>query len=138
MRKIRIALGSNDGEKIAPSHMGMAADFYIYDLSEDGCSSFVGKRENTSPKVEGKHGLPEKMKAVMEIFKDADVIVGRRKSPNFRNIGASTKFQPVVVEADKISAIIAKLANRFDEIYRLVEQRRKGHRSGQIPLLQER
>jgi predicted Fe-Mo cluster-binding NifX family protein len=138
MRKIRIALGSNDGESIFPGHMGMAEDFYVYELFEDGNLSFVEKRKNTSPEVEEKHGLPAKMKAAMEIFKDADIIIGRRMSPNFIKIGANTKFQPVVVEIDRISEITKEVAKSFDEIYSLVEQRKKSIRSREIPKLGKR
>jgi len=135
MKKIRIALGSNDGENISPSHMGMAEDFYVYDLFEDGNSTFIEKRRNTSPNEKGKHGLPKKMKAIMEIFKDADTIIGRRISPNFINIAANTKFQPVVVETNKISEIMKEVTKSFDEIYNLVEQRKTGNRPKEIPKL---
>jgi len=118
--------------------MGMAEHFYVYDLFKGGNSSFVEKRKNTSPKAEGKHGLPEKMKAVMEIFKDADVIIGRRISPNFIKIAANTKFQPVVVEIDRISEITKEVAKSFDEIYSLVEQRKRGNRPREIPKLGKR
>jgi len=135
MKKIRIALGSNDGENIFLGHMGMAEDFYVYDLFENGNSNFVEKRKNTSPEEKGKHGLIKKMKAVMEILKDVDVIIGRRMSPNFRNISAGTKFQPVVVEIDKVSEIMREMTKSFDEIYSLVEQRKRGERPKEIPKL---
>ena len=135
MKKIRIALGSNDEKRIVPGHMGMAEYFYIYDLFEDGKSNFVEKRENTSPNEEGKHGIAEKMKACTEIFKDADVIIGRRISPNFIKMAAKTKFQPVVIEIDEISEIMKEVVKYFDEIYNLVEQRGKGNRPKEIPKL---
>ena len=135
MRKMRIALGSNDGRNIVPSHMGMAADFYLYDLYEDGRSVFVEKRRNTSPTEEGKHGLAKKLKAATEIFKDADVVIGRRMSPNFRNMAEKTRFQPVVVECDGISEIMEAVARAFDEVYAVVEQRKQGDRPQEIPRL---
>lgn len=133
MKKIRIALGSNDGKKIVPSHMGMAEYFYIYDLFEDGKSNFVEKRKNTSPNEEGKHGIAEKMKACMGIFKDADVIIGRKISPNFIKIAANTKFQPVVIEIDEISEIMKEVAKNFGKIYDLIEQRKTGNIPKEIP-----
>jgi len=132
MKKIRIALGSNDGENIPPCHMGMAEDFYVYDLFEDGNLTFVEKRKNTSPDEKGKHGLLKKMKAVLEILKDANVIVGKVISPNFINIAANTKFQPVVIEINKISEIMKEITKSFDEIYNLVEQRKMGNRPKEI------
>ncbi|MDO9576197.1 MAG: NifB/NifX family molybdenum-iron cluster-binding protein [bacterium] len=135
MKKIRIALGSNDGEKIFLGHMGMARDFYIYDLFENGNLNFVEKRKNTSPETEDKHGLPEKMKVCMKIFKDADVIIGRKMSPNFVKIASNTKFQPVVMEIDRISEIMKEVVKSFNEIYDFVEQRKKGNRPKEIPKL---
>ena len=133
MKKVRIALGSNDGENIVPSHMGIARDFYIYDLFENGNLNFIEKRKNTSPETEDKHGLPEKMKVCMKIFKDADIIIGRKMSPNFVKIAANTKFQPVVMEIDRISEIMKEVVKSFGEIYDLVVQRKMGNRHKEIP-----
>lgn len=135
MNKIRISFGSNNGKRIVPTHMGMAEYFYIYDLFEDGNTNFVEKRKSTSTKVNDKHGLQEKMKAAIEIFKDADVVIGRRISPNFINMAAKTRFQPVVIEVDEISEIMKEVVKSFDEIHNLVEQRKKGNRPKEIPKL---
>jgi hypothetical protein len=62
MKRIRIAVGSNDGERINPGHLGMAKDFYIFDIFRNGSSSFVEKRRNTSPPEIVKHGDPRKMR----------------------------------------------------------------------------
>jgi len=137
MRKLRIALGSNDGENIFLGHMGMAESFYLYDLFDDGNSNFVGKRKNTSPEVEGKHGLLEKMKAVMAIINDADVIIGRKMSPNFLKISANTGIQAVVVKSDSLSLIIDTVMKSFDRIYNLVKWRKAGDRPKEIPELKE-
>ena len=133
MKKVRIALGSNDGEKIFLGHMGMAENFYVYDFFEDGNFNFVERRKNTSPETEDKHGLPEKMKVCMRIFKDADIIIGRKMSPNFVKIAANTKFQPVVMEIDRISEIMKEVVKSFGEIYDLVVQRKMGNRPKEIP-----
>ncbi len=132
-KKIRVALGSNDGEKIIADHMGQAEDFYIYDVFEGGKSLFIEKRKNTSPAEEGRHGLAEKMKVAIEIIRDADILVGRVMSPNFINIATKTKFQPVIVEADKISDIMRLLGEHFSGLYDMVEKRRSGERSREIP-----
>ena len=137
MRKLRIVIGTNDGENIFPGHMGMAENFYVYDLFDSGNLNLVANRKNTSQEVEGKHGLPEKMKAAMEIFRDADVIIGRRMSPNFVKIGANTEFQPIVVKLDRISDIIEKVTKSFDRIFSLVERRESSDRPKEIPELKE-
>jgi hypothetical protein len=113
VRKIRVALGSNDGENIILDHMGTARDFYIFDLFEDGSSVLVEKRENTSPEEdesESKHGDVKKLKVAMWIFKDCDVVLGRRGSPNFVRMRDTTEFQPVVTKVDSISGSVLELA----------------------------
>ena len=135
--KLRIVIGTNDGESISPGHMGEAEHFYIYDLFDEGNFNLVGNRKNTSQEVEGKHGLPKKMKAVMEIINDADVIIGRKMSPNFLKISTNTRIQPVVVKSDSLSLIIDTVMKSFDRIFSLVEQRESGDRPKEIPELKE-
>jgi hypothetical protein len=138
VRKVRVALGSDDGETIIPDHMGAARDFYIFDLFEDGSSVLVEKRENTSPEEdesESKHGDVKKLKAAMWIFKDCDVVLGRRGSPNFVRMRDNTEFQPVVTRVDSLSGSVLELTRSFDEIYGLVERRKRGERPQAIPII---
>ena len=138
MRKIRVVLGSNDGEKIVPDHMGTARNFHVFDLFEDGSSVLVEKRENTSPEEsesESEHGDVKKLKVAMWIFKDCDVVLGRRGSPNFVRMRDSTEFQPVVTRVDSISGSVLELARSFDEIHGLVERRKRGERPQAIPII---
>lgn len=138
MRKVRVALGSNDGENIIPDHMGTAKDFYIFDLLEDGSSVLVEKRENTSPEEnesESKHGDVKKLKVAMWIFEDCDVVLGRRGSPNFVRMRDNTEFQPVVTRVDALSGSMLELAKCFEEIHGLVERRKRGERPRTIPII---
>ena len=136
MKKFRMAIGSNDGKNIVRTHMGEAEYFYTYDLFEDGKSNFVEKIENTSPEEESKHGITKKRKAVIEILKDSDLIVGKKMSPNFKTIAAKTRFQPVIIEhIDEIPEIIKKVHESFDYIFNIVEQRRNNSRPEEIPVL---
>lgn len=138
MRKVRIALGSNDGEQIIPDHMGTAKDFYIFDLFEDGRSVLVEKRNNTSPKEDeskSKHGDVRKLKAAMSILEDCDVVVGRRGSPNFVRMRDHTPFQPVVTRLDALPRSMLALAKCFEEIHGLVERRKRGERPQAIPII---
>jgi len=136
MKRMRIALGSDDGENLVPDHMGMAKDFYIFDLFEDGRSSLVERRENTSPKEnETRHGSVKKLNAAMEIFKDCDVVLGRRGSPNFVRMRDHTRLQPVVTRIDSISGSMLELGESFAEIYDLVERRKRGERPREMPII---
>jgi hypothetical protein len=138
MRKIRVVLGSNDGETIISDHMGTAKDFYIFDLFEDGRSVIVEKRKNTSPaedENESKHGDVRKLKSAMGIFEDCEVVLGRRGSPNFFRMRDTTDFQPVVTRVDALSGSMHELAESFEEIHGLVERRRRGERPQAIPII---
>ena len=137
MKKIRVVIGTNDGEKISPCHMGEAENFKIYDIYDNGNSDFIDNRKNTSPDLNGKHGAIEKMKVVMSIIKDADVVVGRKMSPNFLRISSNSSLQPVVVKYDSFSIIIDTIIKSFDEIFSLVERRRSGEKSLNIPVLKD-
>jgi len=136
MRTIRIGLGSNDGRTIVKDHMGQAKDFYVFDLSEKGDYRQVDKRSNTSPEEE-KHGLDEKRVSVMDILKDCQVFVGGRMSPNFVKVRDRTKFQPMVSKIYDIDAFMKAVAKDFDRIYDLVDERRRGKRPKEIPVIEE-
>jgi hypothetical protein len=138
MRKIRVALGSNDGETIIPDHMGTAKDFYVFDLFEDGRSVLVEKRKNTSPaedENESTHGDARKLKSAMGIFEDCEVVLGRRGSPNFVRMRDNTEFQPVVTRVGALSGSMHELAESFEEIHGLVERRKRGERPQAIPII---
>ncbi len=137
MKKLRIVLGSNDGKNIILDHMGEAKNFLIYDLFENGQFKFLEKRENTSPETKG-HGDVNKLKVAMEIFKDADVVLSRKISPNYIKMRDNTKFQPVLTEIDLALASILELGKIFDRIYGLVEQRRHGKMPKDIPKLEKK
>jgi len=133
MKKIRLCIGSNDGENIARTHMGDTEYFFIYDLLENSEHVFVEKRENTAKDMG--HAKTEKMKEVLKIIKDADVLIARQKSPNFINIAKKTKYQPVVVKIEKISDVIELMDNSFQEIYTYVARRKEGEMFDTIPEL---
>ncbi len=134
MKKLRVALGSDDGKSILPDHMGQAKDFYVFDISEDGSSVLVDVRKNTSPK-ESRHGLDEKRVSVMEILEDCDVFLASRMSPNFVKLRDRTKFQPVISKISDIEESMKLLAANFDHLWGLVDQRRRGARPKEIPVL---
>ena len=132
MRKLRIALGSEDGINICPTHLGMADRFYIYELWENGDYKLVEWRLNSSPQ-EKRHADPEKRRAITEILKDCEIFVGRKLSPNFIKLRDNTQFQPVLTEIETISDLMDELRNFFPRLFDLVERRRRGARPKEIP-----
>lgn len=141
MRKIRLALSSNDGKNIIPDHMGTANDFFVFDLFEDGSSILVEKRKNTSPQENEKrtdHGDLKKLQAAMKILEDCDVVLGRKPSPNFVRMRDTTRFQPVVTQLPVLSATLIELARSFEEIYALVERRNRGEKPQIMPIVGRR
>ena len=133
MRKIRICIGSDDGHSIAKTHLGDTDKFYCYDLVDSSESLFVDARVNTAKNMD--HAQSDKMKSIIELLEDVDVFVARQKSPNFIRIAKQTKYQPVVVDVESFSAIIALLHREFDLIESYVERRRNGEFFEMIPEL---
>ena len=133
MKRVRVALGSNDGATIVDTHLGDTARFHIYDLFEDSKSEPVETREN--PALDEGHGKVEKMKAIVAMLEDVDVVVARKLSPNFRRIAEGTRHQPVVVGADRIDDALERLHAAFGTIFELTERRKKGERFDTIPEL---
>ena len=133
MKRVRVALGSNDGATIVDTHLGDTARFHIYDLFEDSKSEPVDTREN--PALDEGHGKVEKMKAIVAMLEDVDVVVARKLSPNFRRIAEGTRHQPVVVGADRIDDALERLHAAFSTICELTERRKKGERFDTIPEL---
>jgi len=104
--------------------MGDTEYFYIYDIFANSKHAFVEKRTNTAKNMG--HAKVEKMKGVIKIIEDSDVLVARKKSPNFVRIARKTKYQPVVVKAEKISDVLTTLCKSFDEIYEQTTRRKNG------------
>lgn len=124
MKKIRLCIGSNDGNNIAKTHMGDTEYFYIYDIFENSEHLFVEKRNNIAKNME--HAKVKKMEEVIKIIKDSDILIAQQKSPNFVRIAKQTKYQPVVVKIEKISDILIILCESFDEIYKYTTRRKNG------------
>lgn len=133
MRKIRLCIGSNDGETIATTHMGDTKFFILYDLFENAENRFIEKRGNPARDME--HAKEDKMKEIIESVKDADVFVAQQKSPNFVRIANKTKYQPVVVKVEKIPDILRVLHKSFQDLFDCVEKRKNGERFDRIPEL---
>ncbi len=134
MNKIRLCIGSNDGENIAETHMGDTECFYIYDYFENSTSQFVEKRINIAKDIK-EHVSTEKMNMIMNLVKDTDVFVAQMKSPNFVRIANKTRYQPVVVEVKKISDMLMVFDKSFKEIYDYVQRRKRGEVFDIIPVL---
>ena len=135
MRKMRLCICINDGDTITDTHMGDAEYFHICDLFENSNSRFIEKRSNTAKGMG--HANTDKMKAVIGIIRDVDILVAKRKSPNFVKIAKGTKYQPVVVNSKSIHDILLELYQSFSEIYSLVQRRKKGETFESIPVTQE-
>jgi predicted Fe-Mo cluster-binding NifX family protein len=133
MRKIRLCIGSNDGENIAKTHMGDTESFYIYDIIENSGNKFIEKRINIAKDME--HAKTDKMKEIIKLVKNVDVFVAQQKSPNFIKIANKTKYQPIVVKNEKISDILFVLDKAFQEIYNYIKRRKNGEFFNTIPEL---
>lgn len=133
MKTLRICIGSNDGTSIAFTHMGDTNRFVIFDVLENGTANLIEERSNTA--VSAPHAGPEKMKAVVQILADVDVFVAEKNSPNFRNIAAQTRHQPVVVlKAQTIEETLTAVGQAFARICEMVLERKSGKRGEVLQL----
>lgn len=131
MRQLRICIGSNDGQNIAKTHMGDTALFLIYELTDDMKSKFIEQRSNTAKALD--HAQADKMKEILALVKDTDILVAQQNSPNFRKIAQQTEYQPVVVKAEAIEAVLELLLKHFTEMIGMVELRKIGKPITEIP-----
>jgi len=117
-----IAFGTDDGENLNNSHIGMARYFYVYQFS-DGKEQLIDQRENVRFKGDEtiKHGDPEKAKATSSVLDGVDVLVGRKFGPNLlRLLG---RYVCVLVRTITIATAIEAIHNNMD---RIDEEKNKG------------
>lgn len=131
MEKIRICIGSNDKVNIARSHLGDTEHFFIFDIFENDEIKAVDVRINEARELD--HSASNKMKEILNIIKDTEILVAWHKSPNFLNIAKKTKYQPVVVKTEKINAVLNILQNSFIQLKELADKRKRGDFSPEIP-----
>lgn len=133
MEKIRICIGSSDGQQVSNSHMGDTDIFLVYDLKEKDSADFVEKRVNSAKAMD--HDAADKMAAVMALLSDVDVFVARRNSPNFKKIAGKTGHQPVVVVAETVPEVLILLQHAWPALSGYVARRKNGEAFELIPEL---
>ena len=132
-RKLRFAI-SCDGETVPRKHFGDCPQFRIYELSESGEPRLIEVKENTSPEEE-RHADPKKLKGVIGLLPECDLVVSGLQSPNFIRIRDTKPIQPVVTEEGTIEGALRALQKAFDELVTLVEARQRGERPQVIPMV---
>lgn len=134
MKTLRVCIGTNDGTTVAQTHMGDTQRFSIHDVTEDRQTTHVEDRENTA--VELDHAGSDKMKIIVQILDDVDLLVAAKNSPNFQRIAAKTKHQPVVLpKVTTIQQALSSIGQSFRQVFDLVEKRRNGERAEEVPVL---
>jgi len=133
MQKLRVCIGSNDGENIASTHMGDTSFFAIYDIFSSGEHSFIEQRKNLVKTLD--HAKSDKMKAVLDLISDVQILVAQQRSPNFVRIAKKTRYQPVIVTETEIPAVISLLQAEFDSLSDLAKKRLQGEFFDTIPEL---
>jgi len=130
-RTIRLAI-SCDGEIVPRRHFGDCPQFRIYEISEDGEPRLIEIRANTSPEEE-RHADPKKMKGVIALLPGCELVVSGLESPNFLRIRDTKPLQPVVTERGTVEETLEAIHRAFDDLYGLIEARRRGERPAVIP-----
>ncbi len=125
-----IAFGTDDGENLTNGHAGDAKQLYLYKFS-DNKEEFVEQRRNIE--LGGgqslKPGSPEMAKARSAVFKNLDVLVGKKFGPGLPNL--LKQFVCVIIRVDTISKAIEVIRNN---LYRIKEEKDKREDRKQIVL----
>ncbi len=133
MQEIKVVLGTDDGVKLSPGHLGDSSFFLVYSLGPEG-ATLLRKIKNPVAEAE-EHAGEGKMKKVLEALGDVDVLAARKSSPNFKKIASSTPIQPVRLKAETVEEALQVLQSNYSLLSELLARRRKGERDPQIPLL---
>lgn len=131
MNALRVCVGSNDGRHIAETHMGDTDFFVIYDIYPGSESSFVEQRKNEAKDLD--HAKSDKMKSILDLLSDTQILVAQQRSPNFVKIAAQTQYQPVIVKCVEILDVLVALSAEYETLRQLVERRQQGERFETIP-----
>jgi len=114
MKKIRIAVATDDGKKFVGRHFGDADYYDVYDLTPDG-SEFITRLENEAPEEEG-HADPKKAKGIVGILKKHGVHAGltRMFGPNIKRI--KSKIVCVITKHEDVIPGLAMAQGQFETI----------------------
>lgn len=124
--QLLVAFGTDDGKNLTSGHAGDAKYFYVYNLSDDK-EEFIEERRNIDlrdhPSL--KPGSPAMAKARSVVFKNLDVLVGRRFGPGLPNL--LKRFVCVIVRVDPISEAIEAIRSKLSRI-REEENKKEGRK----------
>jgi hypothetical protein len=97
----------------------------VYEIYEDGECQLICMQENTSPE-EQVHADPKKLNVVTSILPGCEAVVSGLASPNFVRMRDTKPIQPVVTNGQTVSETLAILVEVFEDLFGLVELRRRG------------
>ena len=127
---MKVAIGTHDRKSMHDDHVGDSRYFAIYDVRPDSWE-LIEYRENNSPE-ESMHGDPNKARAIIEIVKGADVLVGRAMGPNFVRIRDESPYLPVIVRGKyrSVEDALRAIQEHYDAIMDALERKRSGEKGG--------
>jgi hypothetical protein len=79
------------------------------------------------------HAKSDKMKIILDLLDDTQILVAQQRSPNFAKIAVQTRYQPVIVKYVEILDVLVALSDEYDTLLQLVERRQQGERFETIP-----
>ncbi len=125
MKKIRVAVATDDGKNLMGRHFGDAAFYEVFDLFSDR-SDAVSRIENDTDEENG-HADPVKAKGVASLLKPqgVQVLVAKVFGPNLKRI--RRHFVCVLTHLDDVDASLEQLREHRDaieEAWDLGEERR--------------
>ncbi len=130
MRKLRVAFGMENEEKLTDTHYGDSEFFLIYEILEDGTAKLLEKRPNRAKEMEeheSEHGDPRKFRAVIEQLKDVDVLAAFRMGPNFLRIRDQSNKVAFFTSTRDLNLALQRVIESFEELWRQVEEKKSKH-----------
>jgi len=124
-------MATEDGVRVFLGHPGEADYFRIYELQENGDHKLLKELKNEAKDMEeeGKHGSVGKMRKVLKMIGDVDIILSTRNSPNLIRMAKETEIQPVISpRLETLEEGLKKLVENFEVLSDMVKRRKKGER----------
>ncbi|MEG3224850.1 MAG: dinitrogenase iron-molybdenum cofactor biosynthesis protein [Methanobacteriales archaeon Met13] len=111
----KVAVASSDG-KFINQHFGMASQFLIFEIKDDGTYEFLELRENKPAcSVDGHSDLS--MGKSIELISDCEAVIASQIGPGAIDILISREINPYIAPTfiDEALKEISKLKNDSDE-----------------------
>jgi predicted Fe-Mo cluster-binding NifX family protein len=109
---LKVAVASSDG-KVVNQHFGMASQFLIFELEDDGAFKFLELRKNEPAcSVEGHSDIS--MENSIDLISDCDVVLASQIGPGAVDILLANNIEPYIAPTF-IDEALSELSNIIEK-----------------------